>query len=72
MIIPNKSVPFKKTMIHKMLAIIELEFDEIAISELYAKTKSKFCSMDEFVYSLDLLYVLDKITINEFGLVKKC
>lgn len=72
MIIPNKSVPFKKTVIHKMLVIVELDFEEMAISELYKKTKTKFSSMDEFVYSLDLLYVLDKITINEFGLVKKC
>ena len=72
MIIPNKSVPFKKTVIHKMLVILELDFEEIAISDLYRKTKSKFSSMDEFVYSIDLLYVLDKIMIDEFGLVKKC
>ncbi|MFA0309073.1 hypothetical protein BH581_16755 [Vibrio splendidus] len=72
MIIPNKSVPFKKTVIHKMLVILNLDFEEIAISDLYSKTKSKFSSMDEFVYSIDLLYVLDKIVIDDFGLVKKC
>lgn len=72
MIIPNKSVPFKKTVIHKMLAILDLDFEEIAITDLYSKTKTKFNSMDEFVYSIDLLYVLDKIMIDEFGLVKKC
>lgn len=72
MILPNKSIPLKKAVIYKMLVILDLDFDEITIADLYSKTKSKFTSMDEFVYSIDVLHVLDKIMIDEFGLVKKC
>ncbi|HHX8605672.1 TPA: ABC-three component system middle component 7 [Vibrio alginolyticus] len=72
MILPNKSIPFKKTVLYKMLSILELDFNEVPISDLYKRTSKRFDGIDEFVYAIDLLYVLDKISINEFGLVKKC
>lgn len=72
MILPNKSIPFKKTVLYKMLSILDLDFSEIPISDLYKRTSKRFDGIDEFVYAIDLLYVLDKISINEFGLVKKC
>ncbi|PTP93877.1 ABC-three component system middle component 7 [Vibrio splendidus] len=70
MILPNKSLPFKKTIVFKMVYILEADFDEITVSDLYKKTKSKFDNLDEFVCALDVLYVLDKVEINEIGIIK--
>lgn len=48
-----------------MISILENQDNsEINIHELYLKTKSKFKNIDEFIISLDVLYVLDMININ--------
>lgn len=72
MILPNKSLPFKRTVIFKMISILDVDFEQMPVSELYKKTKNKFDNLDEFVCALDVLYVLDKVEINEIGIVKKC
>ncbi|EGR4176547.1 hypothetical protein FLL83_10610 [Vibrio cholerae] len=72
MIVPNKSIRFKDSIMFKMLCILDLEFDEIEVSDLYKKIKKHFDCIDEFVYSLDLLYILDKIKVTDSGKVIKC
>lgn len=37
MIVPNKSIRFKDSIMFKMLCILDLEFDEIEVSDLYKK-----------------------------------
>lgn len=72
MIVPNKSIRFKDSIIFKMLCILDFEFDEIEVSDLYKKNKRHFDCIDEFIYSLDLLYILDKIKVTDSGKVGKC
>lgn len=73
MITPNKTTPFKESITSKMLYILDEEFDEIYISDLYRKLKSAFHEMDEFIYSIDTLYILEKIEIDfNLGKIKKC
>lgn len=36
----------------------------MTIDELFTKTISKFQNADEFIYSLDVLYILDEIQID--------
>ena len=65
MIYPNKNLRIEDAIIYKMIAILEVQKNyELNIHELYSKIKYKFSNMDEFILSLDVLYVLDKIEIN--------
>ncbi|MEY4834310.1 MAG: hypothetical protein RI980_425 [Bacteroidota bacterium] len=65
MIYPNKHIRFEESIIYKMLYLLEhQEYAEISISELFSKTISKFENIDEFIYSLDVLYILNEIEID--------
>lgn len=65
MIYPNKHIRFEESIIYKMIYLLEAqEYSEMTISELFAKTISKFQNVDEFIYSLDVLYILDEIEID--------
>lgn len=73
MITPNKSIPLKDSIIFKMLSILEKNFETMTLIELYQNTKSEFIEIDEFIYSIDALYVLGKIELNiDQGIIKKC
>jgi hypothetical protein len=65
MIYPNKHITFEESIIFKMLSILELKKGkEESIRELYQRVSQKFTNIDEFIYALDVLYLLDKIDIN--------
>ena len=65
MIYPNKHIRIQDSIIYKMVSILEVQNDsEINIHELYAKVKNKFSNTDEFILSLDVLYVLDMIEVD--------
>lgn len=65
MIYPNKHIAVEDSIIYKMLAILEAqEGYEMNIHDLYSKTKKKFNNADEFILSLDVLYVLDMIEVE--------
>jgi hypothetical protein len=73
MITPNKTIPFKDSIVFKMTYILDIEFDEISLIDLYKLTKKKFLGIEEFIYSLDALYVLGKIDMDtDIGKIKKC
>ncbi|EOD9036368.1 ABC-three component system middle component 7 [Enterobacter hormaechei] len=73
MITPSKSISIQDSILYKMTIILETEFNEIKITDLYEKTLSNFSSLDEFVYSLDFLLILEKIILNPAnGTVIKC
>ena len=65
MIYPNKNIRFEESIIYKMISVLEQrEKLTINIHELYNETKTKFKSTDEFIISLDVLYVLDMINVD--------
>lgn len=65
MIYPNKNIRFEDSIIYKMVSILELKRDfEINIHELFSKTRKYFKNADEFIFSLDVLYVLDMIEVD--------
>lgn len=65
MIYPNKHITIEDSIIYKMLAILEAqEGYEMNIHALYSKTKQKFNNADEFILSLDVLYLLDMIEVE--------
>lgn len=71
MILPNKIMRFEQSIIGKMLFILEsLDSRIISIQELYERTSEYFEEISEFIYSLDVLYVLDMIDYDlEKGLL---
>nr|WP_299036318.1 ABC-three component system middle component 7 [uncultured Tenacibaculum sp.] len=65
MIYPNKHITFEESIIFKMISILENSSEyEVDIHELFKRTKKKFKNADEFIYSLDVLYVLDMIEVD--------
>ena len=65
MIYPNKHIRFEESIIYKMLFLLEhQQYSEISISDLFTLTISKFQNIDEFIYSLDVLYILNEIKID--------
>lgn len=65
MIYPNKHIKVEDSIIYKMTYLLEEEgIKTIDIGELYSKLKKKFDNIDEFIYSLDVLYILDIIEID--------
>lgn len=65
MIVPNKLVRYKESIIYKMMTIIEhRDNGNIKIADLYNKCKNKYNSVDEFIYSIEVLYILECINID--------
>ncbi|RXG29346.1 ABC-three component system middle component 7 [Leeuwenhoekiella palythoae] len=68
MIYPNKHITFEESIIFKMISILENASDyEVDIHELFSRTKNKFKNADEFIYSMDVLYVLDMIEVDFYN-----
>ena len=73
MITPSKSISFKDSIVFKMIYILDEQFDEISVADLHNKTKRKFLGLNEFIYALDVLYVLGAIDVDiELGKIKRC
>ena len=66
MIFPNKFIKYEESVIFKMLSVLEVceKQKEVKINELYKITEKRFSGIDEFLYSLDILYILDAIQCN--------
>ena len=71
MIVPNKFRPLEKTVLGKLKFILEQGNSSILICELYQKVEKKFDCIDEFLYALDVLFLLERINVNfEEGIVE--
>lgn len=65
MIVPNKIIRFNESIIGKMLIILKgLSQEEMSIRELYLSCEEHFDEMNEFIYSLDVLFLLDAIHVD--------
>ncbi|HXD94796.1 MAG TPA: ABC-three component system middle component 7 [Bacteroidia bacterium] len=65
MLYPNKHTRFEESILYKMLFILELnELKEIKIISLYDILKKKYQNIDEFIYSIDVLYSLNLINVD--------
>lgn len=65
MITPNKVISFHDSILSKMLFIVDIKgIEKISIQDLYNKVDKHFDLIDEFIYSLDILYLLDFIDVD--------
>lgn len=70
MIVPSKFIPFSQSILGK-LHHLNLHLGEIAIGELYDIVHTHFDDVSEFIYALDVLFLLHKIEVDyEKGTVK--
>lgn len=73
MIVPSKLIPPKESIIFKSTAILEHEFIETPIADLYNDLKHKFVDPREFILALDFLWIAGKIDIDKSrGVLSKC
>jgi hypothetical protein len=66
MILPNKLVSFQNSLLPKTVLIIdELSAKPLSVNELYEKLRKKFEDLDQFILTLDVLYLLEKVRYSE-------
>ncbi|PHR94547.1 MAG: hypothetical protein COA78_32145 [Blastopirellula sp.] len=65
MIIPSKVTTFNESVLSKLEPILKELNNEEELISLYQKVEKKFTGIDQFLYALDVLYVLDRITFDE-------
>ncbi|WP_342503881.1 ABC-three component system middle component 7 [Lysinibacillus sp. FSL L8-0126] len=65
MIVPNKVINFSESIIGKMPFILKcLSKEEMTVKELFFDTQDYFDDIDEFIYALDALFLLDAVTVD--------
>jgi hypothetical protein len=64
MLFPSKFTSFEESIISKMILILEVKDETIAVIDLYHRLKKKFKSIDEFIFTLDGLYALGYIKLE--------
>ena len=68
--LPNKVIPFRKSVIPKMLVILNvLEKGSCGVIEFYNTHKSGFSSMNEFVSTIEYLFALNKVSLTDEGVL---
>lgn len=73
MIVPNKAVSIKQSSIYKIFYVLEYEFSAISVVDLYREVSSDFDGVADFVYALDVLYLLGKVKFDPAaGVLFKC
>lgn len=66
MILPNKLIPYKDSVISKMVYILDvIVLGEENIETLYEKIKDKFEDINQYILALDVLFALEKIQLDE-------
>lgn len=66
MIVPNKIISFENSIINRMLIIFEmLRINKnYRVADLFVELGPEFEGIDEFIYSLDVLFLLDVIDLD--------
>lgn len=73
MITPSKVTPLRRSILHKLPILIELIDGSIDLIELHEKSKKEFSDVGEFITTLNVLYILDKVSWDEkSGIITKC
>ncbi|MNP38325.1 hypothetical protein D3C76_1318310 [compost metagenome] len=66
MILPNKLIPFKDSIISKIVYILNvLSVTDERVESLFEKTSHDFEDVNQFILALDVLFALEKIEIDE-------
>jgi hypothetical protein len=69
MITPNKVVPLGASVLGHLVHILKAGPDSTSVLDLFQQVGDKFESIDQFILALDVLYILDRLTVD-FGAEK--
>lgn len=73
MIVPNKFVSFKESALSKVVLTYGLVDGLSSLSDLFDGNREKYDSVEQFVYAVELLYLCDKVWLDESaGVLHKC
>ena len=64
MITPNKIVPLSASVLGHLPNLLKLGPDDKSLATLFEEVGDKFESIDQFLLAIDVLYILDRLTID--------
>lgn len=64
MITPNKVVPLSASVLGHLVQVLKAGSDSISVLDLFQQVGDKFESIDQFLLALDVLYILDRLTVD--------
>lgn len=64
MITPNKVVPLSLSVLGQLPLVLEAGPDSILLVKLFQQVEDKFESIDQFLLTLDVLFLLNRLTID--------
>ncbi|MFN4119219.1 ABC-three component system middle component 7 [Acidovorax sp.] len=64
MITPNKVVPLSASVLGQLVQVLKAGPDSISVQDLFQQVGDKFESIDQFLLALDVLYILDRVTVD--------
>ncbi len=64
MITPNKVLSLDESILSRLAAILRKRETPTDLVSLYRSVSDEFESIDDFIVTLDVLFILDKIDIN--------
>ncbi|WP_027721332.1 ABC-three component system middle component 7 [Maridesulfovibrio zosterae] len=71
MILPNKFIRYKDSILPKTKVLILPSGSELTVLELYQKHKNHFADAAEYIYALDMLFALNIIDFDQkLGTIK--
>lgn len=66
MILPNKLIPYKDCILAKLVYVLDVIIHENErLDVLYEQIKSNFEDINQYILTLDVLFVLEKIQLDE-------
>lgn len=66
--LPSKVIPISESVLCKLpLIMVDLQFGKKRVIDLWMDHQEAFREIGEFLYALDILYVVDAILIDEAG-----
>ncbi|RQO54669.1 hypothetical protein DBR47_21575 [Paucibacter sp. KBW04] len=69
MITPNKAVPLSASVLGNLTHVLKVGPESIRLADLFQQVGDKFESIDQFLLALDVLFLLDRLTVD-FGTEK--
>lgn len=64
MIVPNKVVPLSASVLGHLVHVLKAGPDATSVLDLFQQVGDKFESIDQFLLALDVLYILDRLTVD--------
>ena len=64
MITPNKVVPLSASVLGHLTHVLKAGPGPIRLEDLFQQVGDKFESIDQFLLALDVLFLLDRLTVD--------